>query len=68
MKEKMTSVTLKMEKNQKCDEVSQSMKEGIHRALKLIENLADEYSIAVVIDTNRMIIRDDFGEIKKWTY
>ena len=36
MKEKMILVTMEDEKNQKYDEVSQCMKEGMHRVLKLI--------------------------------
>ena len=55
-------------KNQKYDEGSQCMKEGMHMVLKLIENWADECSIVGVIDINGMVRRDDFGEIKKWIY
>ena len=68
MKEKMALVTMKMEKNQKYDEVSQCMKEGMHRVLKLIEIWADVSSIAGVIDANGILRRDDYGEIKKWIY
>ena len=42
MKEKIMLVTIKMEKNQKNDEVSQCMKEGTCRALKLIKNGVDQ--------------------------
>ena len=35
------------------------MKEATHRVLKLVENWADEGSIAGIIDTDRMVGRDD---------
>ena len=42
------------------------MKEVTHRVLKLIENWADEGSIAGIIDMNGMVRREDFGELEKW--
>ena len=44
------------------------MKEGMHWELKLIENWIDDCSIVGVIDVDRMVRKDDFGEIKKWIY
>ena len=44
------------------------MKKGMHRVLKLIENWADECSIARVIDMDGMVRREDYGELYKWMY
>ena len=44
------------------------MKEANHRVLKLIENWADEESIAGIIDMDRMARREDFGELEKWMH
>ena len=44
------------------------MKEGMHRVSKLIENWADERSIAGVIDIDGMVRREDYGELDKWMY
>ena len=40
------------------------MKAAINRALKLVENWGDEGSIAGIIDADRMIRRDDFGDLE----
>ena len=44
------------------------MKEAMHRVLKLIENWADKSSIKGIIDVDRMVRREDFGEPEKWTW
>ena len=61
----MILLNMKIGKNQKYDELSQFMKEEMHRALKLIENWEDECSISGVVDVNVMVRRDGFGQIKK---
>ena len=66
MKEKINLVTIKIDKNQKYDEVMQCLKEGEHQVLQLIENWAEESSISVVIDINSMTRREDFDKIDKW--
>ena len=40
------------------------MKEGMHRAFKLIENGADERSIAGVIGASEMVRRDHLEKLK----
>ena len=53
-------------KNRKYEDMRECMKEATHRVLKLAENWADEGSIAGIIDTDRMVRRDDFGGLEKW--
>ena len=57
---------MKMDKNQKYDELMQCPKEEKHQVLKLIEEWADASSIAEVIDINGMTRREDFSEVDKW--
>ena len=58
---------MKMGKDPKHNEVTQCTKEGVPRASQLIENQADEISIAGVIDIDGMSRREYFGEVDKLT-
>ena len=42
------------------------MKEAKHRVLELLENWADEGSIARIIDVDRVVRREDVEEVEKW--
>ena len=59
---------MKMENYQKYDDVRKCTKEGVCQVVKLIENLADDCSIAGVIDENGMIRRHEYGEREKWMH
>ena len=56
---------MKMEKTRKYEDMRERMKEATHRVLKLVENWADEGSIAGIIDSDGMVRRDDFGDLEK---
>ena len=66
MKEKLVLITIKAEKTRKYEETRECTKEATHRVLKLVENWADEDSIAGIIGTDRMVRRDDCGDLEKW--
>ena len=47
--------------NGKNQYLRQCTKEAMHRVLKLIANLADEYSIGGMINADGIVRREDFG-------